>query len=137
MKDNNNSSDKNKNLIAFVLIVIIAIIIAIFNWSKGVFVNKKSKGELQTEQDIKNSIQELKNILNSGVQDIKNKTKTTNETISASYGYSNNQELNYGYGTADINYDDLLKNIKPEDVEQYIKDSNDIDNTLKNLEQKE
>lgn len=126
--DNNDKQEKDiKNIIAFALIVIIAIIIAFFNWSKGFRTSNKTKEENKSEQEIRSNIQEIKNILNDGIKNLKNISDSSQKQENTnSYGYG------YGYGYSDIDYNSLLKNIKPEDIEEYIRDSNEIDNTLKN-----
>jgi len=129
--DNNGKEGKDiKNILAFALIVIIAIIIAFFNWSKGLRTSNtnKTKEENKSKQEIESNIQEIKNILNNGIKDLKNISNSQQqENEDSGYGHS--------YGYSDVDYDTLLKNIKPEDIEQYIIDSNEIDNTLKNEEQ--
>ncbi len=131
---NNDDRDNKKNILAFILIIIISIIIVFFNWLKGVRVTKNpSKGEIEVRENIKNSINELNNILNNGSKDIKNTLQ--NKDKAQSYGYIEN--IKYGYGdTENIDYNELLKNIKPEDIQQYIQDYNDIENTLKKAENK-
>jgi len=53
-------------------------------------------------------------------------------TYGLSYGYGETEESSYGYGVEDIGkYDELLKDITPEDIEDYINSNKEIEETLK------
>ncbi len=96
-----------------------------------------SDGETQIRKDIENSLKQLGNIFNESAEDAKNVLQKNKEQ-SYGYGYSNIIPIdNYGYGSNDnIDYKELLKKIKPEDIEQYMQDYNDINDTLKKVENK-
>lgn len=139
-----DKNDNNKNVLAFALIVIMALAIAGFNWAKNFkYTVSKTKEQQEGEERLKNNFEELKNIFNNGMEELKNKGKSI-INYGKDYAYGQIQEMNnsqtqettqYGYGN--VNYEELLKNIKPEDIEQYIKDYNEIDDTLKNIDDKD
>lgn len=135
--DVDNNDGNKKNILAFALIIIIALAIVGFNWFKNLkytLIKEKTPKQIETENELRKNFEDLKNILNDGAEKIKNMGKNI-VGYGTTYGYGetniNSTTTTYGYG--EVNYDELLKNIKPEDIEQYIQDNKEIDNTLNNL----
>lgn len=138
-----DKNGNNKSILAFALIIIMALAIAGFNWAKNFkYTIKKTREQQESEEKLKKNFEELKNVFSYGIEELKNKSKDI-ISYGKNYAYGQIEQMNenkiqyntqYGYGYGDINYQELLKDIKPEDIEQYLKDYNEIDDTLKNLE---
>ena len=112
-----DKSDNNKNVLAFALIVIMALAIAGFNWVKNFkHTISKTKEQQESEERLKNNFEELKNIFNNGMEEIKSKGKNI-ISYGKDYAYGQIEEMNnkeeqgltqygYGYGYSDVNYEE-------------------------------